>query len=119
MDFMMYCVLCGCDYYKLNKMGSKKAKLLIDKCVNNIELTQLQRLIWLLKELNKILPLEDRKFGKALLMFMKGQAIGYAFEDGIFKCLNTTLEVGSSHEDFEEITMFLKESLDINFSYIY
>jgi hypothetical protein len=79
-DFMMYCVLCGCDYYKLNKMGSKKAKHMIDKCLTSSDV-QLKRVVWLLRELNRFAVGEDRKFGKAMLMFLKGQAFGYSFED--------------------------------------
>jgi len=78
-DFVNYCILCGCDYYKLEKMASKKAKLLSDKCVKITKgQSEIEKVTYILKEINKIKMGEDRKFGKALLMFLKSTAYTFS-----------------------------------------
>ncbi len=120
-DFLMYCILCGCDYYKMNKMGSKKAKSLMDKSVKNTKgQTSLCKMVHTLKEINKISIGEDRKVGKAALMFLRSRAFSCSLnETTIVSDIQESVCLTHMVPQLQDLADFLLNNFDINFDTIY
>lgn len=78
-EFIFYCVLCGCDYFKLDTFGPSKAMKIIEKCSS------------------KIFELKD----DADDLYLQMQKINYILESVKFECSKITKKQLKSIDDIE------------------
>lgn len=89
----------------------------MNRCVKNTAgKSTLEKVTYTLKELNKMGQGEDRKFSKAILMFLQSRAFTCVYENEIFKKQPVQVAVYKMEEGLLD---FITDTFDLNFEAIY